>query len=189
MLRRFEQVSRASLISVSAAMIVATCFMTGVSFSGEGVPSKAFFENYMAKKTKTFAEYRQKGIEPYLSITLENNSAFRCITSSGQEVDFESYVATYQYTFDHFVYQEITPAAVAIKPINDDQIEVIYTMRMQGQSRAGSRYDVLRENTYTFTRIDAEDTERLRELKPQNLDKYFKEYEDKWIVTRIEYGF
>ena len=37
--------------------------------------------------------------------------------------------------------------------------------------------------------LDAEDTERLRELKPQNLDKYFKEYEDKWIVTRIEYGF
>ena len=36
--------------------------------------------------------------------------------------------------------------------------------------------------------IIEETKEKLKELNPQNLEKYFQEGEDKWIVTKIQYG-
>lgn len=164
-------------------------FLTVGSSSAQGnVPNKQFFEDYITNKARTFFEYRTHGIEPFLSMTLANNEAFRCITSAGREVDFEGYVEIYKYTFDSFVYDRISPSGVEIKQINDDEILVIYTMTMEGRTRAGSRWQVKRNNTYTFLRIKADDEEKLRELNPQNLEKYFKEHEDKWIVTKIQYG-
>lgn len=61
-------------------------------------------------------------------------------------------------------------------------------MDMEGKTRGGSRWQVERNNRYTFLRIKAGDTQKLRALNPQNLERYFKEDEDKWIVTKIEYG-
>ncbi len=81
----------------------------------------------------------------------------------------------YKYTFDSFDYKKISPSGLEIKQINDDEILVIYTMDMEGKTRGGSRL-----------RIKAGDTQKLRELNPQNLERYFKQDEDKWIITKIE---
>jgi hypothetical protein len=162
--------------------------LTGGFASAQGnVPSKKFFEDYMTNKARTFFEYRTRGIEPFLSMTLANNKAFKCITSAGREVDFEGYVEIYKYTFDSFDYKKISPSGVEIKQIKDDEILVIYTMDMEGKTRGALRWQVERNNRYTFQRIKADDTQKLRELNPQNLEKYFSEDEDKWIITRIEY--
>jgi hypothetical protein len=151
------------------------------------IPDKTFFENYIAAKAKTYSVYLKEGIGPYMAMTLANNTAFRCVTSGGEEVDFEGYVEIYKYTFDHFAYRKIEPAGVEINRIDDDHLLVIYTMSMAGRTRAGSTWQVERRNEFTFMRIKAGDGQRMRELNPQNLDKYFDEQEDKWIVTRIEY--
>jgi hypothetical protein len=160
----------------------------GFSSAQGNVPNKQFFEDYMMNKARTFFDYRTSGIEPFLSMTLANNKAFKCITSAGREVDFEGYVEIYKYTFDSFDYKKISPSGVEIKQINDDEILVIYTMDMEGKTRGGSRWQVERNNRYTFLRIKADDKEKLKELNPQNLEKYFQEAEDKWIVTKIQYG-
>ena len=164
-------------------------FLTAGLSSGQGtIPDKHFFEDYIAKKARTFSQYRTEGIKPFLSMTLENNKAFRCITSAGREVDFEGYVEIYKYTFESFAYKKIAPVRLKIEQIHDDEILVIYTMSMAGKSRGGSSYEVERDNRYTFLRIKADDKQKLRELDPQNLDKYFKGDEDKWIVVEIQYG-
>ena len=160
----------------------------GFSSAQGNIPDKQFFEDYIAKKAKTFFQYRKEGIEPFLSMTLANNKAFKCITSAGREVDFEGYVEIYKYTFNSFDYKKISPARLEIKQISDDEILVIYTMSMAGKTRAGSWWEVERDNRYTFFRIKAGDKQKLRELDPQNLEKYFKEGEDKWIVIEIQYG-
>lgn len=121
-------------------------------------------------------------------MTLANNRAFQCVTSGGRVVDFEGYVEIYKYTFANFVYQRISPVRVAIEQINDDEILVTYTMSMAGKTRGGSPWEVERDNKYTFVRIKAGDTEKLRELDPQNLAKYFDRGEDKWIISQIQYG-
>jgi hypothetical protein len=164
-------------------------FLT-VSFSSAqgNVPNKQFFEDYITDKVRTFFEYRTHGTKPFLSMTLANNRAFKCITSACREVDFEGYVEIYKYTFDNFAYDRISPSGLEIRQINDDEILVIYTMTMEGRTRGGSRWQVKRNNRYTFLRIKADDKEKLSELNPQNLEKYFQEEEDKWIVTRIQYG-
>jgi hypothetical protein len=164
-------------------------FCAGLCLADSGVPSKSFFEDYINKKAETYSKYRTEGMEPYLSMTLENNRAFTCVTSAGREIDFQGYVESYKRTFDNWVYAGITPVGVAIQPVSEDEIQVTYTMRMQGKTRAGAAYDVLRENKYTWTRIKADDQQKLAELNPQNLEEYFKEGEDKWIVTKIVYGF
>ena len=160
----------------------------GFSSAQGNVPNKQFFEDYIMNKARTFFEYRTSGIEPFLSMTLANNKAFKCITSAGREADFEGYVEIYKYTFDSFDYKKISPSGVEIKQINDDEILVIYTMDMEGKTRGGSLWQVERNNRYTFLRIKADDKEKLKELNPQNLEKYFQEAEDKWIVTKIQYG-
>jgi hypothetical protein len=151
------------------------------------IPDKTFFENYIAAKAKTYSVYLKEGIEPYMAMTLANNTAFRCVTSKGEEVDFKGYVDIYKYTFDHFAYRKIEPAGVEISPIDDDHLLVIYTMSMAGRTRAGAAWQVERRNRYTFMRVKAGDRQKLRELNPQNLEKYFGANEDRWIVTRIEY--
>ena len=164
-------------------------FLTPGSSSAQGnAPNKQFFEDYITNKARTFFEYRTHGIKAFLSMTLANNKAFRCITLTGKEVDFEGYVEIYKYTFDNFAYERISPSGVEIRQISDDEILVIYTMSMAGKTRGGSRWEVERDNRYTFLRIDADDKEKLKELNPQNLEKYFQEGEDKWIVTKIQYG-
>jgi len=160
----------------------------GFSSAQGNVPNKQFFEDYIMNKARTFFEYRTHGTKPFLSMTLANNKAFRCITLTGKEVDFEGYVEIYKYTFDNFAYERISPSGVEIRQISDDEILVIYTMSMAGKTRGGSRWEVERDNRYTFLRIDADDKEKLKELNPQNLEKYFQEGEDKWIVTKIQYG-
>ena len=152
-----------------------------------GIPDKTFFENYIAAKAKTYSVYLKEGIAPYMAMTLANNTAFRCVTSKGQEVDFEGYVEIYKYTFDHFAYRKIEPAAVEISPIDDDHLLVVYTMSMAGRTRGGTAWQGERRNRYTFMRVKADDAQKRKELNPQNLDKYFEADEDKWIVTRIEY--
>jgi hypothetical protein len=136
-----------------------------ISSAQGDVPDKQFFEDYIKNEAKTFFQYRTDGIKPFLSMTLANNRAFKCITSAGRVVDFDGYLEIYKYTFDNFVYD-----------------------RMAGRTRGGSRWEVERDNTYTFVRIRANNKERLEELDPQNLEKYFEEGEDKWIITRIQYG-
>jgi len=164
-----------------------TILIGGIALAQGNIPSKKFLEDYITNKARTFFEYRTSGIEPFLSMTLANNKAFKCITSAGREVDFEGYVEIYKYTFDSFDYKKISPSGVEIKQINDDEILVIYTMDMEGKTRGGSRWQVERNNRYTFLRIKADDTQKLRALNPQNLERYFKEDEDKWIITKIEY--
>ncbi len=191
---RQKQVDRMWFLKYPVLVAVLTfavshIFLTAGFSSAQGnIPDKQLFEDYIAKKAKTFFQYRTDGIEPFLSMTLANNKAFKCITSFGKEVDFEGYVEIYKYTFDSFVYEEISPARLEIKQISDDEILVIYTMTMIGKTRAGARFEVERDNKYTFLRIKAGDQQKLRELNPQNLEKYFKEGEDKWIVIEIQYG-
>ncbi len=174
--------------------IVVTCaafsiFPTASIFPAQGdVPDKQFFEDYIKNKAKTFFQYRTDGIEPFLSMTLANNRAFKCMTSAGREVDFDGYVEIYKYTFDNFLYTRISPVKAKIERVNDDEIVVTYTMSMAGRTRSGLRWEAERDNKYTFARIKADDTEKLRELDPQNLEKYFEQDEDKWIITRIQYG-
>ena len=189
-----EQAGRIGFLKCTVWIAVLTfaasyVFLTvGLSSAQGNIPDKQFFEDYIAKKAKTFFQYRTHGMEPFLSMTLSNNKAFKCITTAGREVDFEGYVEIYDYTFDSFVYEEISPARLEIKQISDDEILVIYTMTMIGKTRAGARFEVERDNKYTFLRIKADDKEKLGELNPQNLEKYFKEGEDKWIVIKIQYG-
>ncbi len=133
-----------------------TILIGGIAFAQGNIPSKMFFEDYITNKARTFFEYRTHGIEPFLSMTLANNKAFKCITSAGNEVDFEGYVEIYKYTFDSFDYKKISPSGVEIKQINDDEILVIYTMDMEGKTRGGSRWQVERNNRYTFLRIKAD---------------------------------
>ena len=174
--------------------IVVTCaafsiFLTVRISSARGdVPDKQFFEDYMKNKASTFFQYHADGIKPFLSMTLANNRAFKCITSAGREVDFDGYVEIYKYTFDNFVYERISPVKVKIERVNDDEIVVTYTMSMAGRTRGGLRWEVERDNKYTFVRIRADNRGKLRELDPQNLEKYFEEDEDKWIIRRIQYG-
>jgi hypothetical protein len=164
-------------------------FPTARISSAQGdVPDKQFFEDYIKNEAKTFFQYRTDGIKPFLSMTLANNRAFKCITSAGRVVDFDGYLEIYKYTFDNFVYDRISPVKVRIEQISDDEIVVTYTMSMAGRTRGGSRWEVERDNTYTFVRIRANNKERLEELDPQNLEKYFEEGKDKWIITRIQYG-
>jgi len=176
------------LVSVLTFAVSYTFLTAGFSSAQGNIPDKQFFEDYIAKKARTFFQYRTDGIKPFLSMTLENNKAFKCITSAGREVDFEGYVEIYDYTFDSFDYKKISPARLEIKQISDDKILVIYTMSMAGKTRGGSWWEVERDNRYTFFRIKADDKQKLRELNPQNLEKYFKEGEDKWIVIEIKYG-
>jgi len=159
-----------------------------ISSAQGDVPDKQFFEDYIKKEAKTFFQYRTDGIKPFLSMTLANNRAFKCITSAGRVVDFDGYLEIYKYTFDNFVYDRISPVKVKIEQINDDEIVVTYTMSMAGRTRGGSRWEVERDNTYTFVRIRANNKEKLEELDPQNLEKHFEEGEDKWIITSIQYG-
>jgi hypothetical protein len=159
-----------------------------ISSSQGDVPDRQFFEDYIKNKASTFFQYQADGIEPFLSMTLANNRAFKCITSAGREVDFDGYVEIYKYTFGNFVYDRISPVKVKIEQVNDDEIVVTYTMSMAGRVRGALRWEVERDNKYTFLRIKADDTGKLRELDPQNLEKYFEEHEDKWIITRIQYG-
>jgi hypothetical protein len=174
--------------------IVVTCaafsiFLTVRVSSAQGdVPDKQFFEDYIKNKASAFFQYHTDGIEPFLSMTLANNGAFKCITSAGREVDFDGYVEIYKYTFGNFVYDRISPVTVKIEQVNDNEIAVTYTMSMAGRTRGGSRWEVERDNKYTFVRIRADNREKLRELDPQNLEKYFEKDEDKWIITRIQYG-
>ena len=164
-------------------------FPTVRIFSAQGdVPDKQFFEDYIKNKAKTFFQYRTDGIRPFLSMTLANNRAFKCITSAGRVVDFDGYLEIYEYTFDNFVYDRIWPVKVKIEQISDDEIVVTYTMSMAGRTRGGLRWEVERDNTYTFVRIRANNKEKLEELDPQNLEKHFEEGEDKWIITSIQYG-
>jgi hypothetical protein len=164
-------------------------FPTVRIFSAQGdVPDKQFFEDYIKNKAKTFSQYHTDGIKPFLSMTLANNRAFKCITSAGRVVDFDGYLEIYKYTFDNFVYDRISPIKVKIEQINDDEIVVTYTMSMAGRTRGGSRWEVERDNKYTFVRIRANNREKLEELDPQNLENYFEEGEDKWIITSIQYG-
>ena len=177
------------VLVVALTFAVSYIFLTAGFSSAQGnIPDKQFFEDYIAQKASTFFQYRADGIKPYLSMTLANNKAFRCITSAGREVDFEGYVEIYKYTFDSFDYKKISPARLKIKQISDDEILVIYTMSMAGKTRAGSWWEVERDNRYTFLRIKAGDKQKLREFDPQNLEKYFKEGEDKWILIEIQYG-
>jgi len=174
--------------------IVVTCAAFSIfpavrtSSSQGDVPDKQFFEDYIKNKASTFFQYHTNGIEPFLSMTLANNRAFKCISSAGREVDFDGYVEIYKYTFGNFVYDRISPVKVKIEQVNDGEIVVTYTMSMAGRTRGGSRWEVERDNKYTFVRIRADNREKLRELDPQNLEKYFEEDEDKWIITRIQYG-
>jgi hypothetical protein len=176
-----------NLKQVVTASLLAAFMLLIAKPAAADIPDKTFFENYIAAKAKTYSVYLKEGIEPYLAMTLANNTAFRCVTSSGEEVDFKGYVDIYKYTFDHFAYRKIEPAGVDINRIDDDHLLVVYTMSMAGRTRAGSSWQVERRNKYTFARIEAGDTRRMRELNPQNLDTYFGEGEDKWIITRIEY--
>ncbi len=178
---------RLGYAKAAAAMSLLALFIFPTEKAAADHPDKTFFENYIAAKAKTYFVYLKEGIGPYMAMTLENNSAFRCLTSGGEEVDFEGYVEIYKYTFDHFAYRKIEPVAVEINPIDDDHLLVNYTMSMAGRTRAGSPWQVERRNKYTFMRIKAGDRQKMTELNPQNLDKYFSENEDKWIVTRIEY--
>lgn len=73
----------------------------------------------------------------------------------------------------------MSPVKVKIEQINDDEIIVTYTMSMAGRTRGGSRWEVERDNKYTFARISANNKEKLEELDPQNLENYFEEGEDK----------
>jgi len=159
-----------------------------ISSAQGDVPNKQFFEDYIKKEAKTFFQYRTDGMKPFLSMTLANNRAFKCITSAGRVVDFDGYLEIYKYTFDNFVYDRISPVKVKIEQINDDEIVVTYTMSMAGRTRGGSRWEVERDNIYTFVRIRANNKEKLEELDPQNLEKHFEEGEDKWIITSIQYG-
>ena len=172
--------------AVTVSLVAAFMFFIAKPAAAD-IPDKTFFENYIAAKAKTYSVYLKEGIEPYLAMTLANNTAFRCVTSKGKEVDFKGYVDIYKYTFDHFAYRKIEPAGVEINRIDDDHLVVVYTMSMAGRTRAGSPWQVERKNKYTFLRIKADDVGRLKELNPQNLDQYFGENEDKWIITRIEY--
>lgn len=175
----------AIVVTCAAFSIVPT---VRISSAQGDVPDKQFFEDYIKSEAGTFFQYRTDGIEPFLSMTLANNRAFKCITSAGREVDFGGYVEIYKYTFANFLYDRISPVKVKIERVNDDEIVVTYTMSMAGRARGGLRWEAERDNKYTFVRIRADDTEKLRELDPQNLEKYFEEDEDKWIITRIQYG-
>jgi hypothetical protein len=175
----------AIVVTCAAFSIVLT---VRISPAQGDVPDKQFFEDYIKGKASTFFQYHTDGIEPFLSMTLANTKAFKCITSAGREVDFDGYVEIYKYTFDNFLYDRISPVKVKIEQVNDDEIVVTYIMSMVGRIRSGLRWEAERDNKYTFVRIKADDTEKLRELDPQNLEKYFEEDEDKWIITRIQYG-
>jgi hypothetical protein len=185
-----QEVGVTPIVNLSQAMtlsLLAALMFFIAKPAAADIPDRTFFENYIAAKAKTYSVYLKKGIEPYLAMTLANNTAFRCVTSGGEEVDFKGYVVIYKYTFDHFAYRKIEPAGVAINRVDDDHLLVIYTMSMAGRTRAGSPWQVERRNKYTFMRIAAGDRQKLKELNPQNLDKYFAKDEDKWIITRIEY--
>ena len=173
------------VVTFAAFSIVLT---VRISSAQRDVSDKQFFEDYIKNKASTFFQYHTDGIKPFLSMTLANNRAFKCITSAGREVDFDGYVEIYKYTFGNFVYDRISPVKVKIEQVNDNEIVVTYTMSMAGRTRGGSRWEVERDNKYTFVRIRADNKEKLRELDPQNLEKYFEEDEDKWIITRIQYG-
>ena len=172
--------------AVAMCLLASFLFFTAIPAAAD-IPDKTFFENYIAAKAKTYSVYLKEGIGPYMAMTLANNTAFRCVTSGGEEVDFEGYVDIYKYTFDHFAYRKIEPVGAEINRIDDDHLLVIYTMSMAGRTRAGSAWQVERRNKFTFMRIKAGDGQRMKALNPQNLDTYFGEDEDKWVVTRIEY--
>ncbi len=181
--------SRCLICAIVVTFAAFSIFPTVRILSAQGdIPDRQFFEEYIKNKAKTFLQYRTHGMGPFLSMTLANNRAFTCITSAGRVVDFEGYVEIYKYTFDNFVYERIAPVRVNIEQINDDEILVTYTLSMAGRTRAGSRWEVERDNRYTFVRIKANDTGKLRELDPQNLEKYFQQDEDKWVISRIQYG-
>jgi hypothetical protein len=159
--------------------------LTGTAHSG-GVPDEAFFMDYMQKKAATFFEFRKEGLQPYLDMTLENNTAFLCITPTGEEVDFEGYLDVYSGTFGSILYTRIEPVDVTVKAVDKDRLEVTYTMLIAGRSCAGTS-ESKRRNIYTWQRVKADDEESLRDLAPKNVDKYFGQDEDKWIVTEILY--
>ncbi|MBW1863886.1 MAG: hypothetical protein JRJ02_16220 [Deltaproteobacteria bacterium] len=131
--------------------------LTGTAHSG-GVPDEAFFMDYMQKKVDTFSKFKKMGIQPYLDMTLENNTVFLCFTPNGEEVDFEGYLDIYSNTLANAFFIRIKPVSASVQAFD-----------------------------YTWQRIKADDEESLLDLKPKNVEKYFGPKEDKWIVTEIFY--
>ena len=161
--------------------------LTGTAHS-DGVPDEAFFMDYMQKKVDTFSKFKKMGIQPYLDMTLENNTVFLCFTPNGEETDFEGYLDIYSNTLANDFFIRIKPVSASVYAFDEDTLEVTYTMLMVGRTGNSARpNDYKRQNIYTWQRIKADDEESLLDLKPKNLEKYFGPKEDKWIVTEIFY--
>ena len=160
--------------------------LTGTAHS-DGVPDEAFFMDYMQKKVDTFSKFKKMGIQPYLDMTLENNTVFLCFTPDGEEADFEGYLDIYSHTFASALYILIKPVSASVQAFEEDRLEVTYTMLMVGRTCSGRPNEYERQNIYTWQRIKADDEESLLDLKPKNVEKYFGPKEDKWIVTEILY--